>query len=338
MSKFFDALEQAEHERLEEKIRQQQSRQPADDEGVPPRVSRSAAARKAVPARDFSSDAAVKVSPREKITAPKLDRGPREVSLGRIDDHLVSLLDSASPEAEQYRTLGCAVEQAHKDSGLRILAITSAGGGDGKTLTAINLAAILAQTSGNRVLLIDADLRHPSVEAQLGMSHSEAPGLIDAINNPDVTLGDVARTLSAFNLSIVTAGQVFDSPYEAIKSPRMEELIENARREYDYVVVDTPPIVPVPDCRIIARWVEGFLIVVAAHQTPRKLLEEALNIVDPAKVIGLVFNGDDVPLSRYYNYSYASGRSHNGNVGSWSDRLGHKSAAFSRTSVPLPRR
>jgi capsular exopolysaccharide synthesis family protein len=219
-----------------------------------------------------------------------------------------------------------------------VLAVTSPGGGDGKTVTAINLASILSQTSGNRVLIIDADLRHPSVEAQLGMSTSEAPGLIDAVLNPDLTLDDVAVTLPAFNLSVVGAGQVFDSPYEALKSPRVDSLIEEARRKYDYVIVDTPPIVPVPDCRIIARWVEAFLIVVAAHQTPRKLLEEALNIVEPAKVLGLVFNGDDAPLSRYYGYYYASGRSHNGRSSGWSDRLINKSAAFSRTSVRLARK
>jgi Mrp family chromosome partitioning ATPase len=167
-----------------------------------------------------------------------------------------------------------------------------------------------------------------------GLEQPGLPGLMDAILNPDLALEDVEIHLPTFNLSIVTAGHSFDPPYEALKSPKLAALVQEARQKYDYVVVDTPPIVPVPDCRVIGRWVEGFLIVVAAHQTPRKLLEEALNIVDPAKVVGLVFNGDDAPLSRYYNYYYAPARPRSGNGGAWSDRP-KIAAAASRTSFPL---
>src|SRR5206468_2700492 len=82
------------------------------------------------------------------------------------------------------------------------------------------------------------------------------------------------------------AGQPPAAPYEVLESPRFGELISEARQKYDYVLLDTPPIVSVPDCRVIGKWVDGFLIVVAAHQTRRKLLEEALNLMEPAKVIG----------------------------------------------------
>ncbi len=93
------------------------------------------------------------------------------------------------------------------------------------------------------------------------------------------------------------------NPYELLQSPRLGELLEEARRSYDYVVIDTPPLVSIPDCRAIARCVDGFLVIVAAHRTPRKLVEEALTVVDPAKVIGIVFNCDDRPLAGYYSYS-----------------------------------
>jgi Mrp family chromosome partitioning ATPase len=98
----------------------------------------------------------------------------------------------------------------------------------------------------------------------------------------------------------------------------MRWLVDQMRREYDYVVVDTAPLVLVPDCRIIERWVDGFLIVVTAHRTSRKLLEETLHITEPAKLVGLVFNGDDRHLSRdSYSY-YTSGRSGDRNGdGSW---------------------
>jgi capsular exopolysaccharide synthesis family protein len=329
MSKFFEALEQAELERAREEEAERR-RVPERPREISPSRAAKAGPSKSAAVYDRPADAAAKTAAREK-PAPR-PKPPMEAPLGGLDDHLVSLLDPASPESEQYRTLCCALEQ---DPNLRVVAITSPGGGDGKTLTAINIAATLSQAAQNRVLLIDADLRHPSVAVHFGMDHLEQPGLIDAVLNPDVALRDVEIALPTFNLSIVTAGHSFDPPYEALKSPKLAALVQEARRRYDYVVVDTPPIVPVPDCRVIGRWVEGFLIVVAAHQTPRKLLEEALNIVDPAKVVGLVFNGDDVPLSRYYDYYYyASGRSHGGNDAAWSDRL-KKAAASSQTSFRL---
>ena len=87
-----------------------------------------------------------------------------------------------------------------------------------------------------------------------------------------------------------------------LKSPRLGELLEEARRRYDYIVVDAPPLCPVQDCRVIAHWVDGFLLVVAAHHTPRRLVAEALNVVERGKMLGLVFNGDDHPPSSFYGY------------------------------------
>jgi Mrp family chromosome partitioning ATPase len=86
----------------------------------------------------------------------------------------------------------------------------------------------------------------------------------------------------------------------------MEALLVEARRQYDYVFIDTPPIVPFADARLLGRWTDGCLVIVAAHKTPRKLLAEALNLVDPAKLIGVVLNGDDQPLSGHYGYYYSS--------------------------------
>ena len=91
----------------------------------------------------------------------------------------------------------------------------------------------------------------------------------------------------------VAAGHAPLSPYEVLKSPRLGELFEEARRQYDYIVVDTPPLTPIQDCRVIGRWVDGFLLVVTAHRTPRRLVEDALTTLDPSKVLGLVFNQAD---------------------------------------------
>ena len=107
---------------------------------------------------------------------------------------------------------------------------------------------------------------------------------------------------------MIPAGQAPPSPYEVLKSPRLGELLEEARLRYDYVVLDTPPLCPVQDCRVIAHWIDGFLLVVAAHHTPRRLVEEALNVVERGKMLGLVFNGGDhAPASFYGYYGYYGG-------------------------------
>jgi len=234
---------------------------------------------------------------------PAPDHAPADAPR-TFDPRLVSLSAPASFEAEQYRTLRARLESRQEGKVLQVIAVTSATVGDGKTTTAINLAGALAQSSEARVLLLDADLRRPSVESQLGW---DGPGLSDVILDPDRDLQGTIRHDPALNLSVLTAGRTPDAPYEALKSARLGSLLEEMRRSYDYIVVDTPPLLPVPDCRLIARWVDGFLMVVAADRTPRKLFEEGMSLLDPARVIGLVFNGARRPYSRYYGKYQAYG-------------------------------
>lgn len=234
-----------------------------------------------------------------------------------VDERLVALRDPSSFEAEHYRALRHLLEQTHKSGAVSIIAISSPGPGDGKTVSAINLAASLAEAPEARVLLADADLRRPSVAAYLGLGDSRDPGLVEAITNPGLALADVARRLAPFNFSFLPAGRCIAIPYDVLNAPRLGELLEEARQQYDYVVLDTPPVVPVPDCRVMARWVDGFLIVVAAHKTPRRLVAEALNLMDPDKVIGLVFNKDDRPVSEYGGYYYAADSSGRARISRW---------------------
>lgn len=239
--------------------------------------------------------------------------GPRPAPAGTAekrespDPHLVSLASPASFEAEQYRTLRARLEARQEGKALQVVAVTSSAVGDGKTTTAINLAGALAQSPDARVLLVDADLRRPSVDSQLGWGGRSEPGLADAILDADRTLQSTVRRRPPLKLSVVTAGRRPPAPYEALKSARLGTLFEEMRRDFDYVVVDTPPLIPVPDCRLIARWVDGLLMVVAAHRTPRKLVEEGLNLLEPSRVIGLIFNGDDRPFSGYYGHYYSYG-------------------------------
>jgi protein-tyrosine kinase len=221
-----------------------------------------------------------------------------------IDEHLVSLYAPNSYEAEQYRTLAHTIELMHKDFGLQVLAVTSPIPGDGKTTTTINLAGALAQSQDARVLLMCADLRKPSVIEHLGMDYPHPVGLATAILNSGQTLTQVVTRLGGFNLSVLPAGPSLANPHEALKMPRLGELIQEARQQYDYIVLDTPPLLLFPDCRIFGKWIDGFLMVVAAHKTPRRLVEEAQKLADPSKLVGLVFNYDDHHIESYYYYNY----------------------------------
>jgi len=222
--------------------------------------------------------------------------------------------------AEQYRVLSHIVQQLGK-LGRKIIAVTSPVAGDGKTTTGINLARTLAQSSESRVLLIDADLRRGSLGEQLGIGRSSSPGLAGMIADPLCRLDGAVRRRPGLSFALLPAGVCPAMPYEALRSSRMGELLAEARERFDYVIVDTPPVVPVADLRAISEWVDGIFLVVSAHVTPRGLLDEALSAMDPDKVVGIVYNGDDLPLSRsyrsYYSYGEPSPR-----PGLWSSLLG----------------
>jgi protein-tyrosine kinase len=297
MSKFFQALQRAEQERF---LRR---------EGWKRNPNASASD---VPVHGFAMSSGRDERAREESPpySPFHSQATAEIPES-IDQHLVSLVAPTTFEAEQYRSLRHTVEQLHRETGaLSLVAVSSPTVGDGKTTTAINLAGAFAQNTDIRVLLIDMDLRRPSVIRALGLDNGSGPGLVDIIADPRLSLQAVARPCPPFNLSIVPAGRSLSNPYEVLKSFRLGELLEEARRSYDYVIIDTPPLIPFPDCRLIERWIDGFLVVVSAHQTPRKLVEEAIESLNPTKVTGLVFNTDDQPVfGYYYYYDYAYGQS-----------------------------
>jgi len=302
MSTFFRALERAEQERALRGPAAQP--EPTSTPTSAPATTAPAADTVPSPSRQslFKAPQTAPVS-----VEPSQSAGLLSDDVSEFDDHLVSLLTPTSFEAEQYRELRHAIEQLRRSAELSVIAVSSPVAADGKTTTAINLAGTLAQAPDARILLVDADLRAPSLAASLGLSE-QAPGLVDAILKPGLTLEAVTQTQRHLNLSIITTGRRPSVPYEVLKSPRVGQLFAETRRRYDYVIVDTPPLVSVPDGRVFGEWVDGFLIVVAAHRTPRKLLEEAFNLMEPSKILGLVFNGDDHHVSRDSYGRYGASR------------------------------
>ena len=220
-----------------------------------------------------------------------------------LNSRLVSFTSPGSFAAEQYQGLRLTIERLTKTHGPQVLAVTSPAAGEGKTLTAINLAGALARESDGRVLLIDADLRRPAVATTLGLS--SAPGLADLLASDDLELSAVAQRVRAVS---VVGGRV-----RARRARRFTGCCDrrgssrccSARGRSTTSSSSTRR----RCCRCSTRrcspasWT-SMLVVVAANQTPRKLLGEALNLVDPAKVMGIVFNRDDRPLFGYYDEYY----------------------------------
>jgi capsular exopolysaccharide synthesis family protein len=236
-------------------------------------------------------------------------------------------------EAEQYRTICHGLEQLAKETSLSVLAVSSPTVGDGKTTTAINLAGTLAQFPETKVLLVDLDLRRPSLSQLLGLQDSRSPDVEDVILNQKLYLKDAVRRCPNFSLDIIPARQPLTAFHEILKSQRLGELLQEARQSYDYVIVDTPPLVHFSDCRFLERWIDGFVVVVAAHKTSRKLIEEAIQVVDPDKMIGLVFNNDTRPVRKYYSYhSYSPLQKNEEKKGWWRRTIKRFGPSLQRSS------
>jgi capsular exopolysaccharide synthesis family protein len=220
-----------------------------------------------------------------------------------INKKLVTLTSPGSFAAEQYQGLRLKLEGRRQTGTGQVIAITSAGAGDGKTLTSINLAGALSKDNEARVLLIDADLRRSSVATQLGIG-ADSAGLAELISKPVTRLGDVTLRPDSVSFATIPAGEAKESVHHMFRSPRLASLLTEARQQYDYVLLDTPPLIPVFDAAVLSRLVDGVIVVVSANRTPRRLLEAALDVLDPSKVIGIVFNGDIGALSGYSRSYY----------------------------------
>jgi len=222
-------------------------------------------------------------------------RGEQLVTLEhkKIYSHLVSLLSPDTPQAEHYRRLRYSIERMKKKGEGMVVGLTSPVSGDGKTMTSINLAGALAQNPQNRVLLVELDLRQPlnTMKNYFGSSKLGGPGVVDMIMDPNLAWEKATYYLQDYNIYLLPAGSQTRSPYEMLISDRMTAILQEARQRYDYVIVDTAPVVLMPDSQLVAEWVDGFLVVLAADITSKKLLDEALALMEPSKVLGLVFNG-----------------------------------------------
>lgn len=247
--------------------------------------------------------------------------------------NLVTRDDPKAPAAEAYRTLRTNLQFAALDNPLRVLLITSAGPGEGKTTTAANLGVAMAQ-SGSKVIIIGGDLRKPTLHQAFGLRNST--GLTNVLTGA-VAWEDALQATDVEGLFILPAGPIPPNPAELLASKRMQDLLVEMRDKSDMVIIDAPPILAVTDAGVLSRLSDGVLLVVSVGVTPRdvaKAAKEQLQQVG-ARILGLVVNGlsEDSGYFYYYYHRYYS-LDDSPQDGSWIARLKNRLGAVRRRIGP----
>lgn len=250
---------------------------------------------------------------------------------------LITVTQPRSPTSEAYRMLRTNLQFSEVDHPLQTLLVTSANPEEGKSLTAANVAVVLAQ-AGRHVTLVDADLRRPTQDTIFKLNN--ARGLTTILLDTSVTLADVVQNTPIENLKVMTSGPVPPNPSELLGSKRMGYLIEALQKQSDLIVFDSPPVLAVADASVLATRLDGVLLVVDAGHTRRPLARraaEALQAVN-AHLLGVMLNRVDAKAKGYGYYYYDDvGTRRTGN--SPATVFNNIAARFSRSShAPTPAR
>jgi protein-tyrosine kinase len=224
-----------------------------------------------------------------------------------VDRHIVCITDPYSPASEQYRKLRARILARTKQDFQNTIMVTSADVGEGKSITSVNFAVALAREIDHTVLLVDADMRKPSIHKYLGIKTDR--GLSDYLSG-QVELSDVLINTGLGRLVLLPAGNACSNPAELLSSNRMKELVKEMKHRYAdrYIVIDTPPVLVSADAISMSNHVDGVIFVVQAAKTSEKTVKKAINLLKGATMLGIVYN--NVPdylgknLNPYYYHQY----------------------------------
>ncbi|WP_412768014.1 CpsD/CapB family tyrosine-protein kinase [Halobacillus yeomjeoni] len=205
-----------------------------------------------------------------------------------------------SPIAEQFRTIRTNIQFSSVDTELESMLVTSASPSEGKSITTANTAVVFAQ-QGKKVLLVDADLRKPTIHYTFRVDNTF--GLSNYLVSQHSVL-DLVRGSDVENLDVLPCGPIPPNPSELLGSQKMEKFLEEAKEIYDMVIFDTPPVLAVADSQVLSRIVDGVLLVVRSKQTEQEAAIKAKEQLEQSKanILGVVLNDRDVKYSNYYYY------------------------------------
>lgn len=236
---------------------------------------------------------------------------PRVEPIALKNELLVSATDPQSPMAEEYRKLKeMVIKLTKQDHTQNTLMVTSAMAMEGKTTTALNLAISMAQEYDHTVLLVDADLRKPSIERYLGLGPT--PGLTECLLD-NTEIPDVLLRTGIGKLMILPAGRIAPNPGELFSSQKMRDLITEIKSRYPdrYIIIDTPPVLPFAETRTMSRIVDGVVMVVKAGLSSMENIKDAMDAMQGANILGLVYNQATIDTltssyAHYYKDYYSS--------------------------------
>jgi len=201
---------------------------------------------------------------------------------------------------EEFRLLAARVRMLDEKAPFRVIGIVSAVPSEGKTTVALGLATTLARATRQRVLIVEADLRKPSIENYLGIPH--AGGVSDWLAG-STTMAPI-RTLAGWSVGLLPAGRAVLDNMDALGSERMASLVAAGRENFPYVILDCPPLTPVADAVALQDHVDGLLMVVRAGRAPREAILRAAERVKPGKIRGAVFVDEPEIVAKDYSYGY----------------------------------
>lgn len=225
--------------------------------------------------------------------------------------NLIAHNDLKNPATEAYRVIRTSIQFAQAGKELKTLAVTSCIPNDGKSMTAANLAVVLTQ-AGKSVLLIDCDMRNPTVHKNFNLSNKV--GLSSCISM-GTALSDAVQKTSIEGLYALTGGVIPPNPSELLGSEQMKNVLQRAKEQYDYVLIETPPVMPVTDALIVSRFVDGMILVIASAEVKVEMARDVKNqlVNAGANILGVVLNKVRSEHHGYgYYYYYGSKEASNG--------------------------
>jgi len=218
------------------------------------------------------------------------------------DSRLVCLNASESLAAEKFRFLGVRLRQLQQQRGkLKKLLITSTIPEEGKSVVSANLATVLSRKKPQRVLLLEGDLRRPVMGTRLGLG--KLPGLSEWLQDGNREIGEIYHLEDA-GFWLLPAGKPPENPLELMQTGKLAELMERLNTWFDWIVIDSPPVLPLGDTSVWARFADGILLVTREGTTQKQQLKRGLEALEQAKLLGTVLNSCNSTEHSYYYYRY----------------------------------
>ena len=237
--------------------------------------------------------------PRSAVTVETSAAMPAAKSVAA--ERLITHKNADNVVVEQYRRLAGILHQAQVERGVKVVMLASAQAAEGKTLTAVNLALTLSESYKRRVLLIDADLRRPSVGKVFDVP--PASGLSECLKSSELLALRITHVTDS--LGLLLAGTPDHDPMSGLTSGRMQEIIEQAATGFDWVIIDTPPVGLLTDAHLLAAMVDAAVLVIDAGTTQHSVIQRAIQSIGREKIVGVVLNRvEERALAEASHYKY----------------------------------